>query len=195
MQTDITQQWQKPINTKHLRESPAAYNTFKIYCQNPQWTLKDLAKNTNQKQNTVNEWSSKYHYISRRQAYYQHSHEELDPYIIATKRKHLLGQLHREDKDQQILDDDQLETILLQQEILTKTQNQQKLTREEHQQYITQKDSYFKNSKDHTNTIHELNKFIDEGVNPDDIDTQQLGNGAAMLVEQIRQARKKGENK
>ena len=194
MQADITQQWQEAIYTKHLRESPAAYNTFKIYCHNPDWTLQQLAQNTNHPKDTVKEWSSKYHYTSRRQAYYQQAHEELDPLITATKRKHITRQLHREDKDQQLLDDDQKITLLLQQTRLTKAENQTTLTREEHQQYTTQKESYHKSNKDHTVTLNELGKLV-ETIDPEEIDTTKLGNGAAMLVEQIRQARKRGEQK
>lgn len=186
---DITTQWQKPIYTKHLRESPAAYETFKILCHHPTWTLEKLSQETGRPQTTVKEWSSKYHYQSRLDAYLQHTHEQVEKQKIAIITSDLEAHIQRQPEDQALLDDDLYITRHLQRQLRQQLEQGTPLQRQEIQDYTTLKDSYHKANKDHTTTSQNLLRNAKEGIDPDRYDTSKMSPAARAFIEQLQQGR------
>ncbi len=184
--TDIKTQWQNAIVSKELgiRESVASYYTFKIWCRNPEWTLKELATNTGRKYDKIKEWSKKYFYQSRKQAYIQHIHEELEEQELIIKKRLLDSMIQKQQTDNEILQDDQDKIRTLQRILQPET-----IDKDQVNIYTTFKDSYFKNCKDNTQTIQTGLRTVNEGVNADDYDKQELSPAAQRMVEILEQIR------
>lgn len=182
---DITTQWDNRITGNGLNESPASYYTFKIWCRNPEWTLKELAENTNRKYKQVRDWSSKYHYKSRKQAYITHIHEELEEQELIIKTRMLENKIKRQNKDNEILLNDQQILQTLQNGILIKMDDNQIPDKESIQNYTTIKDSYYKSAKDDATETLTIFKAVETGINPQDYDKDEMSPAARALVEQF----------
>lgn len=184
--TDIKTQWQNAIVSKKygIRESPASYYTFKIWCRNPEWTLKQLAENLGRDYQQVKDWSSKYYYQSRKQAYISHIHEELEEQELIIKKRLLDSLLKKQTKDDEILQDDQDKIRTLQ--TIIKPEN---IDKDQVQIYTDFKDSYFKNCKDNTQTIQTGLRTVNEGVNIDDYNKQELSPAAQKMVDVLKEIR------
>lgn len=189
MKQNIQTQWQNAIQTQHLRESVAAYNAFKVSCQNPQWTLKQLSENINQKLKTVNDWSHKYFWESRRQAYYKHLHEELDEQVLMVKKNDLQAHLERQSTDNNHIDNDQALLSQMQADILSRVEKGQTISKEQLTEYLSFKDSYMKSQKEHAATTQLVIKNVYAGVDADKFNTDEMSIGARRLVESIQQRR------
>jgi hypothetical protein len=186
---DITRQWQKPIRTKKLRETPAAYMTFKISCQNPHWTHEQLSKHTGHSIYTIQEWSSKYYHRTRKEAYFQHLQDEMEEQIVKVKHNDLTSHIERQPRDQKLIDNDKLILETMQQALLQKLEFGQEITREEIQEYVQFKDSYVKSQKEHAATTQTVLRNVYEGVDPDAFNHEELSAGARRLIESLRERR------
>lgn len=187
--TDITRQWQKPIQTKKLRESAAAYMTFKISCLNPHWTHEQLSKHTGHPLYTIQEWSSKYHHRSRREAYFQHLHDEMEEQVTIIKHNDLTSHIERQPTDQQLIDNDKAILDTMQQSLLWKLEQGISIDREEIQEYVQFKDSYTRSQKDHASTTQLVLRNVYEGVDPDSFNTDEMSVGARRLIESLHTRR------
>ena len=173
-----------------LNESPASYDTLRKWCDNPQWTLKELAANTGRKYKKILEWSSKYHYTSRKQAYLENIHNELHQEVMALKKKQLTHYIEQEDEEQAIIEDDQYITRQLQKQIKNNIDMDITPDKDETNIYLSFKDSYTKHRKDHATTTQTIIHTTIQDMNLDEIDQNKLSDGANKLLNQIQQLRK-----
>jgi hypothetical protein len=186
---DITTQWQKPIYTKTLHESPASYDTFKLLCHNPHWTQEQLSQHTGRPLSSIQTWSSKYHYQTRLNAYLQHNHEQVEKQKITIIKNDLEAHIQRQQKDQQLLDGDQYILEILQNLIIQQTDNGTLPCKEDIQNYTTIKDSYHKANKDHSITSQNLIRNAKEGINPDRYDKENMSPAALKFLETLQHNR------
>ena len=182
--TNQKTQYQTRLIGNGLNESPASYDTLMLWCYNPHWSLKQLALKSGRKYDQIRHWASKYYYKTRKQAYLQHIHEELQEQEIIIKKRLLESMIQKQQTDNEILQDDQdkiqtLQTILQPEQIDIDQVNI----------YTTFKDSYFKNCKDNTQTIQTGLRTINEGVNPDDYNKQELSPAAQRMVDILKEIR------
>jgi hypothetical protein len=186
---DITTQWDTRITGNGLNESPASYHTFRIWCKNPEWNLKQLAKYTNRKYKQVREWSSKYHYPTRKQAYIDHIHQELLEKELIIKKRRLDAHIQRQNNDEKLLDKDQEITLQLQTQILEPLINGQQPSKEDLQTYMQKLDAYQKANKDNATTTLTTLKSISEGINTEHYKKEDISPAARELIEGIDKRR------
>ena len=179
---DVTTQWDNRITGNGLNESPASYHTFKIWCKNPEWNLKQLAQHTNRKYKQVKNWSSKYHYTTRKQAYIDHIHEELLEKELIIKSRRLDAYIQRQNKDETLLDKDQEITIDLQTRILEPLLNGKQPSKEDLQTYMQKLDAYQKANKDQATTTLTTLKSISEGINTEEYIKEGISPAAQQLL-------------
>ena len=179
---DITTQWDNRITGNGLNESLASYQTLQIWLKNPEWNLKQLAQHTNRKYQQVREWSSKYHYPTRKQAYIDHIHEELLEKELIIKNRRLDAYLQRQNKDETLLDKDQEITIDLQTHILESLMNGNLPDPKQLQTYIQKLDAYQKANKDNATTTLTTLKSISEGINTQDYIKEGISPAAQQLL-------------
>lgn len=186
---DITTQYQKRIYTKELHEPLDSYHTFKKWCHQPQLTLKQLSLETGIDYDKIRTWSSKYHYPTRKQAYFQNIDKEIEQQTIALVTNDLEAHIKRQQKDQQLLDEDQYLTQLLQHTIIQQADNGTLPSKEDIQNYTTIKDSYHKANKEHTITTQTIIRNIHEGIPLDKLDTTQMSPAAKRFLETLQHNR------
>lgn len=186
---DITTQWDNRITGNGLNESPASYQTFKIWCKNPEWNLKQLAQYTNRKYQQVREWSFKYHYPTRKQAYIDHIHQELLEKELIIKKRRLDAHIQRQNNDEKLLDKDQEITLQLQTQILEPLINGQQPSKEDLQTYMQKLDAYQKANKDNATTTLTTLKSISEGINTEEYKKEDISPAARELLDGIDKRR------
>ena len=186
---DITTQYKKRIYTKELHEPIDSFQTFKKWCHQPNITLKQLSIDENIDYDKIKKWSSKYHYATRKQAYFQHIDKQIEQQTIALVTNDLEAHIKRQQADQKLLDGDQYITQLLQTNLIQQVDNGTLPRKEDIQNYTTMKDSYHKANKEHTTTTQTIIRNIHEGIPLDKLDTTQMSPAAKKFLETLQHNR------
>lgn len=186
---DITTQYNKPIYTKELHEPIESFITLKKWYHKPQLTLKQLSIQEGIDYDKLKKWSSKYHYPTRKQAYFQHIDKQIEQQTIALVITDLEAHIQRQPEDQALIDDDQYITRQLQKQLRQTIDNDQPIQKEDIQNYTTMKDSYHKSNKEHTITTQTIIRNIHEGIPLDKLDTTQMSPAAIRFLETLQHNR------
>ena len=182
---DITTQYQKRIYTKELHEPIESFHTLKQWYHQPHLTLKQLSTQTGIDYDKIRTWSSKYHYPTRKQAYFQNIDKEIEQQTIALVTNDLEAHIRRQQADQKLLDGDQRLNQLLQNQLLQQADNGILPDKQDITNYTTLKDSYHKGNKEHTITTQTILKNIHDGIPLDKLDTSKMSPAAKRFIEQM----------
>jgi len=192
---DITTQWQKPIYTKDLHESPIAYKTFRIRCLHPSWTNRQLAENAKQPFDTVERWSYKYYHQTRLQAYLDECYDVLDSQKIEIIQNDFQSRLNRQSKDHQLSEKLQR---LAEHDIdnaIKMIDKGQPLTDKQYQNITTSTHNYQDQTKASNKDTYDVLRSAKENIDPDRYNTEDIPVGAKQFIQILKEGRNEYDNK
>lgn len=183
--------WKYAIHTDKLREPAQSFEVLQILINNPSRTHKSIAEEKGIKQNKIDQWSMKYFYKERIQAYQKEVVQELFHAGINHNKKVIDAENERVSEENTLFKNDFITLTMKEKEIMAYVLRGETAPHSLVKEYEEMRQNYFKDKQAHIKRSKDIQEIATKPLTLTPQEVEELSTSAQEFLEAMKDNRSK----